>query len=125
MRGTPGAYSRLHAPPVRASEGGKAISGYTCSRLRLVAPQPALPASVDLTAYRVVQEALTNVIKHADQAPTAVRIEYRAHDLLIDVANEAPAGPGTGLGGGNGRGLIGLRERIAIYRGFGVDARSS
>jgi signal transduction histidine kinase len=76
-----------------------------------------LPQGLDLAGYRVVQEALTNVIKHAGQAPTAVRIEYRAHDLLIDVANEAPAGPGTGLGGGNGRGLIGLRERIAIYGG--------
>jgi signal transduction histidine kinase len=77
-----------------------------------------LPQGLDLAGYRVVQEALTNVIKHADQAPTAVRIEYRAHDLLIDVANEAPAGPGTGRGGGTGRGLIGLRERIAIYRGW-------
>jgi signal transduction histidine kinase len=76
-----------------------------------------LPQGLDLAGYRVVQEALTNVIKHADQAPAAVRIEYRAHDLLIDVANEAPAGPVTGPGGGGGRGLIGLRERIAIYRG--------
>ncbi len=76
-----------------------------------------VPQGLDLAGYRVVQEALTNVIKHADQAQTAVRIEYRAHDLLIDVANEAPAGPGTGLGGGSGRGLIGLRERIAIYGG--------
>jgi signal transduction histidine kinase len=76
-----------------------------------------LPQGLDLAGYRVVQEALTNVIKHAGQAPTAVRIEYRAHDLLIDVANEAPASPGTGLGGGNGRGLIGLRERAAIYGG--------
>ncbi len=76
-----------------------------------------LPQGLDLAGYRVVQEALTNVIKHADQARTAVRIEYRVHDLLIDVANEAPAGPRTGLGGGSGRGLIGLRERIAIYGG--------
>jgi signal transduction histidine kinase len=77
-----------------------------------------LSQGLDLAAYRVVQEALTNVIKHADQARTAVRIEYRAHDLLVDVANnEAPAGSGTGLRGGNGRRLIGLRERIAIYGG--------
>jgi len=76
-----------------------------------------LPPGLDLAGYRVVQEALTNVIKYADQAWTAVRIEYRVHDLLIDVANEAPAGPRTGLGGGSGRGLIGLRERIAIYGG--------
>jgi signal transduction histidine kinase len=76
-----------------------------------------LPQGVDLAGYRVVQEALTNVIKHADQARTAIRIEYRARDLLIDVANEAPAAPGKGMGGGGGRGLLGLRERIAIYGG--------
>jgi signal transduction histidine kinase len=76
-----------------------------------------LPQGPDLAGYRVVQEALTNVIKHADQAATAIRIEYRAHDLLVDVANEAPAAPGAGACGGQGRGLIGLRERIAIYGG--------
>lgn len=76
-----------------------------------------LPPGLDLAGYRVVQEALTNVIKHADRAPTAVRIEYRLGDLLIDVVNEAPAGPGTGLEDGNGRGLISLRERIAVYGG--------
>jgi signal transduction histidine kinase len=76
-----------------------------------------VPQGLDLAGYRVVQEALTNVIKHADRARTTIRIEYRAHDLRIDVANEAPATPGTGLGGGSGRGVIGLRERIAIYGG--------
>lgn len=65
-----------------------------------------LPQGPDLAGYRVVQEALTNVIKHADQAPTAIRIEYRAHDLLIDIANEAPAAPRTGVGG-QGRGSSG------------------
>jgi len=80
-----------------------------------------VPQGIDLAAFRVVQEALTNVIKHANRAPTAVRVEYRARDLAIDIANEAPAGPGAGPGGGNGggngRGLIGLRERISIYGG--------
>ena len=69
----------------------------------------------DLAAYRVAQEALTNVIKHAEGARTKVRIEYRAHDLIIDVSNVAGvSGPSVG---GSGRGLIGLRERIAIYGG--------
>jgi signal transduction histidine kinase len=69
----------------------------------------------DLAAYRVVQEALTNVLKHADGARATVRIEYRPHDLIIDVANVA-GGSGPSADGG-GRGLIGLRERIAIYGG--------
>ena len=87
----------------------------------------ALPPGVDLAAYRVVQEALTNVIKHANQARSVVRIEYGPSELLIDVADDgrpsSAAAPGaTGPGrsqppGAGGRGLIGLRERIAIYGG--------
>ncbi len=78
----------------------------------------ALPPGVDLAAYRVVQEALTNVIKHANQARTVVRIEYRPHELLIDVADDGPPTPGPArLQPAGGHGLIGLRERIALYRG--------
>jgi signal transduction histidine kinase len=88
----------------------------------------ALPPGVDLAAYRVVQEALTNVIKHASQARSVVRIEYLACELLIDVADDGrPAdalAPGRAPGparpqplGAGGRGLIGLRERIALYGG--------
>jgi signal transduction histidine kinase len=81
-----------------------------------------LPQGPDLAGYRVVQEALTNVIKHASTARTKVRIDYRPRDLLIDVSNARAAaggaGPGSAVGmGGSGRGLIGLRERIAIYGG--------
>ena len=79
----------------------------------------ALPPGVDLAAYRVVQEALTNVIKHANQARTVVRIEYRPGELLIDVADDGAAGvPRAGRPQpGGGRGLIGLRERLALYGG--------
>ncbi len=82
----------------------------------------ALPPGPDLAAYRVVQEGLTNVIKHAGQARAAVRLEYRPLDLLITVSDDgrpaeaaahAPAQPP----GPDGRGLIGLRERIAVYGG--------
>jgi signal transduction histidine kinase len=83
-----------------------------------------LPPGLDLTAYRVVQEALTNVIKHAGQAPTMVRLDYRPAELVIDVADDGltagpgdAGGPGVGPGTGSGRGLIGLRERIALYGG--------
>jgi signal transduction histidine kinase len=74
-----------------------------------------VPPGLDLAAYRVVQEALTNVFKHAGQARTTVRIEYREAELLITVCDDgssAAAGPVSG-----GRGLIGLRERIAVYGG--------
>ena len=78
----------------------------------------ALPPGVDLAAYRVVQEALTNVIRHAGVTRAAVRLEYRPDDLLITVTDDGPAaGVPPVPGAGGGRGLIGLRERIAIYGG--------
>jgi signal transduction histidine kinase len=85
----------------------------------------ALPPGVDLAAFRVVQEGLTNVMKHAGQARTLVRLECRPRDLLITVSDDGPppgsapaaaTGPRAGPGPG-GRGLIGLRERIAVYGG--------
>jgi len=74
-----------------------------------------LPPGVDLAAYRVVQEALTNVIKHAGTARAAVVLEYRPDDLLITVTDDGR--PVTGSGGPGGRGLIGLRERFGLYGG--------
>jgi signal transduction histidine kinase len=83
-------------------------------------PRP-LPPGLDLAAYRVVQEALTNVIKHAGPTRTDVHVEYRPRELRITVADDgrpADADPARGQSPGHGsRGLIGLRERIAIYRG--------
>jgi signal transduction histidine kinase len=63
----------------------------------------------------VVQEALTNVIKHAGTSHAAVVLEYRPDDLLITVTDDGR--PATGPGGPGGRGLIGLRERIGLYGG--------
>jgi signal transduction histidine kinase len=74
-----------------------------------------LPPGVDLAAYRVVQEALTNVIKHAGPSRAAAVLEYRPDDLLITVTDDGH--PVTGPGGPGGRGLIGLRERIGLYGG--------
>jgi signal transduction histidine kinase len=86
-------------------------------------PTP-LPPGLDLAAYRVVQEALTNIIKHAGQARTYILITWTA-ELEITVSNDGTVGthgePGSGgVYGGSpygGRGLIGLRERVAIYGG--------
>jgi signal transduction histidine kinase len=83
-----------------------------------------LPPGLDLAAYRVVQEGLTNVLQHAGQARTIVRVEYRPRDLLITVSDDGPA-PGSPAPdlvrgeppGSGGRGLIGLRERLAVYNG--------
>lgn len=74
-----------------------------------------VPEGVDLTAYRVVQEGLTNALRHAPGARTAVDIRRDGGDLLVEVSNEVPtAEPG---GPGAGRGLLGLRERLRLHDG--------
>lgn len=75
----------------------------------------AVPEGVDLTAYRVVQEGLTNALRHAPGARTAVDIRRDGADLLVEISNEsATAEPG---GPGAGRGLLGLRERLRLHDG--------
>jgi len=83
--------------------------------LDVVGERGVVPAGVDLSAYRIVQEALTNVIKHAGTSHAAVVLEYRPDDLLITVPEEGR--PAAGPGGPGGRGLIGLRERVGLYGG--------
>lgn len=75
-----------------------------------------VPPGVDLSAYRIVQEALTNVLKHAGPAVATVRLDYGADDLTLTVSD-------TGNGvvertdGARGHGLIGIRERVAVVGG--------
>jgi signal transduction histidine kinase len=75
-----------------------------------------LPPGMDLAAYRVVQEALTNTVKHAAGASVTITVAYRPDALRVEVADtggtQAPAARS-----GNGRGLVGLRERLAVYGG--------
>jgi signal transduction histidine kinase len=73
-----------------------------------------LPPSVDVSAYRIVQEALTNALKHAGHARARVVLRYQANDLELEIADD---GLGTGDGPGSGYGLIGVRERVSIYGG--------
>ncbi|RAG82115.1 two-component sensor histidine kinase [Streptacidiphilus pinicola] len=86
------------------------------------APVP-IPAAVDLTAYRVVQESLTNVRKHAGASAASVRLEYRPGVLHIEVDDDGPGpkppakGGASASGGTSGFGLIGMRERAASVGG--------
>ncbi|ONI92691.1 sensor histidine kinase [Saccharothrix sp. ALI-22-I] len=78
-------------------------------------PRP-LPSGVELAAYRVAQEALTNTVKHAAGASATVTVDYGADHLGVEVVDTGgTAGPGAATG--NGHGLIGLRERLAVYGG--------
>jgi signal transduction histidine kinase len=77
-----------------------------------------LPPGLDLAAFRVVQEALTNVLKHAGKPPTSISVDCQDGDLLLEVSDAGPPIPAAvpAVPGG-GRGLIGLRERVAVYGG--------
>ncbi|MFE6056387.1 sensor histidine kinase [Kitasatospora sp. NPDC056446] len=76
----------------------------------------AVPPGVGLAAYRVVQEALTNTVKHAGGAEAAVTVEYAPGQLRVEVTDTG--GRPTGAAAtGDGRGLLGLRERLAVYGG--------
>jgi signal transduction histidine kinase len=80
-------------------------------------PRP-LPAGTDLAAYRIVQEALTNVTRHAGPASATVLITYGEQDLTVQVDDDGrgPAAAGD-TGKGNGNGIRGMRERVAALGG--------
>jgi signal transduction histidine kinase len=89
-------------------------------------PRP-LPSGVDLTAYRIIQEALTNALKHGEGQKAEVTVRYADNYLRVEVLNSGPsvlAGDRTRPteSGGEGRGLLGLRERVAVLGGD-LDAR--
>ena len=73
-----------------------------------------IPASVDLAAYRIVQEALTNVRRHAGSVPTTVCVSYLPRSLTVQVENDGPRLAGSPV---PGLGLIGMRERVTALGG--------
>ena len=83
-----------------------------------VAGEPQkLPMSLDLSAYRIVQEALTNVLKHAGPARARVAIAYLAGRLELDIVDDGQGSSQDGNGAAGGRGLLGMRERVSLFGG--------
>ena len=82
--------------------------------LRIEGEATQLPAGVDLTAYRLVQEGLTNVVKHAQATRAEVLVNYGDGYLEVTVNDN---GQGVGNGDGGGHGLVGMRERVSVYGG--------
>ena len=74
----------------------------------------ALPRGIDLSAYRIVQEGLTNALKHARASNAEVTVRYRPDELQIEVRDN---GEGSSTSNGLGHGLVGVRERVKIYGG--------
>ncbi len=95
-----------------------AEAGLPVELVRTGAPGP-LPAGVELTAYRIVQEALTNALRHAGPAVAAVRIGHGADELTVEVSDTG-RGPGGGpgpAGSGGGLGIVGMRTRAEALGG--------
>jgi signal transduction histidine kinase len=81
----------------------------------------AVPAGVDLAAYRITQEALTNILKHAGRAQASLVVRYEPNAVHLEIEDD---GRGAAAGGGpaprrsgTGHGLVGMRERAALYDG--------
>jgi len=73
-----------------------------------------LPPGIDLSAYRIVQEALTNALKHAGPATARVTLRYGEDSLELEIADD---GSGSAAGNGGGHGLVGIKERVAMLGG--------
>jgi signal transduction histidine kinase len=82
--------------------------------LRIEGDPKQLPSGVDLTAYRLVQEGLTNAIKHARAQRAEVVVRYSDGHVELTVSDD---GPGGGGGDKGGHGLVGMRERVSVYGG--------
>jgi signal transduction histidine kinase len=83
-------------------------------RLHLDGDRVPVPRAIDLSAYRIIQEGLTNALKHADAQHADVTLRYEPGELLIEVRDD---GRGAGSTDGLGHGLVGIRERVKIYGG--------
>ncbi|MGH3320287.1 MAG: sensor histidine kinase [Streptosporangiaceae bacterium] len=84
-------------------------------RVEASSPPRELPSAVDHAAYRILQESITNVIRHAGQARVTISIEHGPDDLEIRVADDGRGPSADGAGGGNG--IVGMRERSALLGG--------
>ena len=104
--------SRVEALVAHARETGLPVD------LEIEGEPVPLPAGVDLTAYRLVQEGLTNTIKHAAAHHADVRVRYDGDHVEIEVSDDGQGrnGADTASNGG-GHGLVGMRERVSIYGG--------
>ena len=123
MRGLLGAMRREGDPAELAPQPGLAgldalLSGIRRAGLsvdlQVEGTPAALPAAIDLSAYRIIQEGLTNTLKHAGASHADVVIRYREDELEIEVRDDGRAGA---AGDGQGHGLVGVRERVKIYGG--------
>jgi signal transduction histidine kinase len=100
---------------IRALADATTAAG-TPTTVRADEPAVPVPPPVALAAYRIVQESLTNVVRHAGRAAATVAIRHAGGDLLVEVVNDGAPAPAA-FGDGTGAGLAGMRERAAALGG--------
>ena len=83
--------------------------------LHVEGERPTVPVGIELSAYRIVQEALTNALKHAGDAHACVRVSYTADSLALEITDDGHRAAEPAATGGHG--LVGMRERAALYGG--------
>jgi signal transduction histidine kinase len=115
LRGT--AATPARAPQPGTAELDELVAQMNASGLpvglRVTGTPRSLPPGIELAGYRIVQEALTNTLKHAGPATATVRLSYAEQSLEIEVVDDGHGGTVNG----DGHGLIGMRERVMIYGG--------
>jgi signal transduction histidine kinase len=102
--------TRLDNLVSRAAGAGLKVKTETVGEVR------PLPYGVDVAAFRIVQEALTNVARHAGRATASVQIAYRPGDLTVQIDDDG-RGPAQPARPGSGKGILGMRERVAALSG--------
>jgi signal transduction histidine kinase len=95
----------------RARDGGLPVE------LRVEGDPEPLPAGVDLAAFRIVQEALANTSKHAGDARARVVVRYAPRAVELEIDDDGRGPNGSSPHAGSGHGLVGMRERVALYHG--------
>jgi signal transduction histidine kinase len=86
------------------------------AELQIVGTPRSLPTSLEVTAYRIVQEALTNALRYARQAATLVHVAYEPDQLRVEVLDDGPT-TAAEAGEGSGRGLVGMEQRASLVGG--------
>ena len=126
LRATLGLLREVDGPEPRAPAPGLAqLEGVMASttaagvdvRLEVSGQARDLPTGVDLAAYRIIQESLTNVIRHARAATASIAIAYRRADVVIQIEDDGRGVDVPGSAGAGGNGLLGMRERAAALGG--------
>jgi signal transduction histidine kinase len=118
LRSLTSTLARLDDLISQASATGLQVRTETSGNVRPV------PFGIDVAAFRILQEALTNVTRHAGAASATVRVSYGERDLVLQVDDDGAGGPKDGSAG-DGKGIVGMRERAAALGGVVEAGRRS